>query len=189
MTRLLASIFAADPRVDAIKSNPVHTEPYIDISILNLIFDIRYMGLMRNANCEDTAIFKINKIKSKLRSDSSEYNLSQNTNFRSLILFLCFIIFIILKSKFNIVISGKFGTSLQYLCISEVRWQRCSRHNTYMPRQEAMWIYCNGHELDFEFLWYPKTTGVSSMVASPLSQTNYTGIPSKIYHFNRQTWQ
>ena len=121
MTRLLASIFAADPRVDAIKSNPVHTEPYIDISILNLIFDIRYMGLMRKANCEDTAIFKINKIKSKLRSDSSEYNLSQNTNFRSLMLFLCFIIFIILKSKFNIVISGKFGTSLQYLCISEVR--------------------------------------------------------------------
>ena len=38
----------------------------------------------------------------------------------------------------------------------------------------------------FEFLWYSKTTGVSSMVAQPLSQTNYTGIPSKIYHFNRQ---
>ena len=29
-------------------------------------------------------------------------------------------------------------------------------------------------------------TGVSSMVAPPLSQTNYIGIPSKIYHFNRQ---
>ena len=86
MTRL-ASIFAADPRVDAIKSYPVHTEPYIDIWILNLIFDIRYMGLMRNANCDNTAIFKINKIKRKLRSDSSEYNLSQNTNFRSLMLF------------------------------------------------------------------------------------------------------
>ena len=45
------------------------------------------MGLMRNANCDNTAIFKINKIKRKLRSDSSEYNLSQNTNFRSLMLF------------------------------------------------------------------------------------------------------
>ena len=43
-------------------------------------------------------------------------------------------------------------------------------------------LSCTSHEVDFECWWYPKTTGVSSMVAPPLSQTNYTGIPSKIYH-------
>ena len=51
---------------------------------------------------------------------------------------------------------------------------------------ENLVLSCTSHKVDFEFLWYPKTTGVSSVVAHPLSQTNYTETPSKIYHFNKQ---
>ena len=53
---------------------------------------------------------------------------------------------------------------------------------------ENFFFSCTSHVLYFEFLWYPKTTGVSSIVAPPLSQTNYTRIPSKIHHFNRQNY-
>ena len=54
---------------------------------------------------------------------------------------------------------------------------------TILPFYHKRILFCTGLDVNFDFFLHPTTTGVSSMVAPPLS---FTGIQWKIPHFNGQ---